>query len=474
MHTPRFRNRMFSLVISCLLFVTSLAQLSPPDQPEAREAALKTLLPLVKVFGNHDQPRSTHPGSIFVSIVSFRDDQLTHTVMDLLDKAKDTSRIVFGILTQDKTELMEAQYTFERRSDFNGKVVRMDWKKTKGTCWARHAVQELLFNNETYYMQLDSHHRFVHDWDERSISELRQAKEMSEKPILTQYLNGFQPEHEKKNASLESSSVTTLTAVKYYETGKARIQPSHHAGPFSSPQLEIALVSGHFIFCDGSWVYEIPYDPYLIFEGEEDTLGMRSYTHGWDMYHTSVSLAFHYYQRPESERFRSGGLATEKSEARLRRITGSPGPPSDFTLYPEGYDFGIYGNGVERTVEEYYRQSGIFWNKRFLHEKARRGDPTIVISEEEFQEIMAMTPWTVTRDCGGNSRESCFERGCRWVEGFPGPYCQYAHEPLKDCGYPGVHPHECAGLGGKWVGEEGPGPVCQYGIPEFPPRHQEL
>ncbi|KNC85756.1 hypothetical protein SARC_02060 [Sphaeroforma arctica JP610] len=454
------------LALSLVLALGVPAQLLPADDPIAEADALSHVLESLQAFGDHEQPRSTHPGSIFVSLVSFRDDQMEPTVNDMLDKAADPSRIVFGIMCQDKLEVLQKPFSFESRSDFNGKVLRLPYKETRGTCWARHAVQRALYNNETYYMQLDSHHRFTQNWDEKCIDNLNMAYKKSAKPILTQYLNGFSPATEGQ-LNTEGDRVTRLSAIKYYETGKARIQPEHSPGLHVEPQLQIALISGHFIFCDGSWVYEVPYDPYLIFEGEEDTLGLRSYTHGWDMYHTAKPLAWHYYERPQGYRFPATRFNTDNSEARLRRITEGPGPASDYVRYPEGYDFGQYGLGADRGWEDYFRQSGIFWNKRYLHEKTRKGDPNIVISDEEYEEIMNMTPWAVTRDCGGQSMQDCFNRGCRWVEGFPGPYCQDMDQPLKDCGFPGVQKHSCESLGGTWV-PDSPGPDCQYGVPKFP------
>ena len=58
-----------------------------------------------------------------------------------------------------------------------------------------------------------------------------------------------------------------------------------------------AWLSAHFIFTDGSWVEEVPYDPDLYFHGEEPSLAARSYTHGWDLFAPHINPCWHEYTR---------------------------------------------------------------------------------------------------------------------------------------------------------------------------------
>ena len=41
----------------------------------------------------------------------------------------------------------------------------------------------------------------------------------------------------------------------------------------------------------------VPYDPTLYFLGEEITLAVRAYTHGYDLFHPSETIVWHEYTR---------------------------------------------------------------------------------------------------------------------------------------------------------------------------------
>ena len=47
-------------------------------------------------------------------------------------------------------------------------IIDIDYKESRGACWARHHIQKF-YDNETYSLQLDSHHRFIKNWDEECI-----------------------------------------------------------------------------------------------------------------------------------------------------------------------------------------------------------------------------------------------------------------------------------------------------------------
>ena len=52
-------------------------------------------------------------------------------------------------------------------------IHKVYWKNVKGSvCWARYMNQQLFFNNEKYYFQVDSHTLFNQDWDQTLIEML--------------------------------------------------------------------------------------------------------------------------------------------------------------------------------------------------------------------------------------------------------------------------------------------------------------
>jgi hypothetical protein len=110
---------------------------------------------------------SAQPGIIFVSIASYRDSQLVPTVRDCLDKARHPERLRFGICWQHGSEeLLPEWFGSEQIS-----LVDVDYRQSRGACWARAQVADF-WDEARWYLQLDSHHRFVPDWDARLLEEV--------------------------------------------------------------------------------------------------------------------------------------------------------------------------------------------------------------------------------------------------------------------------------------------------------------
>ena len=118
---------------------------------------------------------------IFISIASYRDPQLLLTLRDCIAKAKHPENLVFSICWQkDENDSLE-----EFSQDKRFKIIPIPYKESKGTCWARSRIQDN-YTNEKYYLQLDSHHRFVEHWDEKCINMIKQLqKKGHKKPLLT-------------------------------------------------------------------------------------------------------------------------------------------------------------------------------------------------------------------------------------------------------------------------------------------------
>ena len=60
------------------------------------------------------------------------------------------------------------------------------------------------------------------------------------------------------------------------------------------------LVAGGFIFSETTFSKKIPYDPNYYFHGEELTLLLRLFTHGWSVTHIPRVPIFHLYTNDPS------------------------------------------------------------------------------------------------------------------------------------------------------------------------------
>ena len=101
---------------------------------------------------------------IFVQIASYRDPQLVTTIKDMLANAKKPKNLVLGIARQ-YSDADGFDNLDEFRNDKRFRILDIPYQEAKGVCWARHLVQQL-YKDETYTLQIDSHMRFVKDWDD--------------------------------------------------------------------------------------------------------------------------------------------------------------------------------------------------------------------------------------------------------------------------------------------------------------------
>ena len=126
--------------------------------------------------------------TIFISIASYRDPELNATLADLFGKAQYPGMLRVTVLLQEDEAFLERgegggawypQELLSRGGEIN--ILPRNYKEAKGAGEARATIQKR-YNNETFYMQLDSHHRFARNWDTTVISKLTMLERFSKKP----------------------------------------------------------------------------------------------------------------------------------------------------------------------------------------------------------------------------------------------------------------------------------------------------
>ena len=117
--------------------------------------------------------------TIFVGIAAYRDPELLSTIKNCLQQAAFPERLHFGIIWQHAIEdVWDTLDEYNNHPQFQ--IVDVNYKLSQGVCWARHEMQKL-YQNETYYLQLDSHHQFDKDWD---IKLIRMLQDLQNKKII--------------------------------------------------------------------------------------------------------------------------------------------------------------------------------------------------------------------------------------------------------------------------------------------------
>jgi hypothetical protein len=301
--------------------------------------------------------------TIFLHLPSYRDPELVPTIKDALANAKYPKRVHFGICRQFN-ESDEFDNVDEYRSDKRFHIMDVPYKEAKGLPWARAQVNEKLLGNQDYILQLDSHHRFVKDWDEILIDMHYGLEQKGYKPILAGYLPLYTPFNDPEGRALVPWQQQFAC---FYPHGTIFIRPGLLEGweNMTEPPMS-RFLSGHFCFARSEWAREIKHDPDIYFSGEELNLTVRSYTHGYDMFHPHKMVVWHSTMREE----RSGMLKWDddakqgvdwfnKQDYARKKIRVLLGTEEDPTIDLTGYDLGSV-----RTLRDFEKYAGFnFKNK---------------------------------------------------------------------------------------------------------------
>ena len=297
---------------------------------------------------------------IFVQIASYRDPQLIPTIEDMIHKAKEPWNLVFGICWQyDETEDVDR---YDGSPQF--RVSKHHYSESQGLGWARNITNKL-YGGEKYTLQIDSHHRFVENWDELVLRDYNQALMVSDKPIITTYCTPFDPTKDESTwnpvpclmSQYEFSSDRLLMSMPWY------IQDYQKR----KRVIKARTISGHFYFTSGDFVKEVPYDPEIYFGGytEETTLSLRAFTNGYDFFSPYQMVMWHEYTRSyrpkhwddhgkESETKKTSGERDVHARNKTRQM---------FETQDYGIDLGIYDIGSVRTLHDYEEYGGFDFKK---------------------------------------------------------------------------------------------------------------
>ena len=304
---------------------------------------------------------AANEGLIFVAIAAYRDAELVPTVQSMLDQARFPDKLRFGICLQESQQGLNE---FPWYGDARFRVIRVPAERSRGCCWAR-AQMQTLYQSEAYYCQIDSHERFAQHWDERAIWQLHHCR--SSRPILSTYLPPYCPETEQRDVQL--NDLYSIAITGYDKRGLITFRPQLILAdelPLAEPRPAF-MIAGGFIFTLAEWMLEVPYDPRLYFNGEEVSLAVRSWTHGWDIFCPNQVVAFHYYQRKDEPKH-------WKDHEDWRTVNKSS---TDLVLQQlkagGGGGGGRYGLGSLRTLEQYQAFAGVSFEGKTVAAAAKRG-----------------------------------------------------------------------------------------------------
>ena len=327
--------------------------------------------------------------SILLSVASYRDFQCAETVGSALSMAAYPERISVAVVDQgilgagdpDCTPMCdteEAQATDVRCKHLDRiRVYWMDARNATGPILARH-IASRMYRGEAFVLQVDAHVAFALGWDEHLLKQWRSTG--NENAVLSTYLSDVQGSLDGAGHTLRTTR--PIMCVSAFAEGNASVPYMRHGAqpeepPLLSnePMLQPFWAAG-FSFARGHFVARVPYDCCLpfVFQGEEVSMGLRAWTHGYDFYAPYHSVVFHEYaesserRRPVAQFWenRAGSAEARLAEEAMRRLTALAG--LDPTPAPRGsFNDALasrYGLGRARNASLYF--------KLFLIDRQRR------------------------------------------------------------------------------------------------------
>jgi glycosyltransferase involved in cell wall biosynthesis len=325
--------------------------------------------------------------TIFVQIASYRDPQLLPTLRDMISKAKYPENLRIGISWQHCNE-DEWDALDEFKQDERFRIIDINYKDSKGVCWARNQVQSL-YDGEKYTLQLDSHHRFVQDWDEILIEMLCDLQKTgSDKPLITGYIPSFDPDNDPSGRVM---TPWKMNFDRFIPEGAVFFLPAtFDSWDDSSKPLPARFYSAHFAFTVGQFCTEVPHDPEYYFHGEEISIAVRAYTCGYDLFHPHKVVCWHEYTRKgRTKQWDDDPKWNKRNDIchlRNRKLFEMDGEKRDI-------DFGQYGFGSIRSLRDYEKYSGLCFKKRAIQKRVQDHKPppdpdTTHLNDIEFDDLL--------------------------------------------------------------------------------------
>lgn len=331
---------------------------------------------------------------ILLHLPAYREPELIPTIEDALAQAKYPNRIHFGICRQfnpeDKFDNLD-----KYREDSRFNIYDMPYEKAKGLAYARSIINEQLLTDQEFVLQLDAHHRFTKNWDTTLLKWYNQLKKEGNNPLICGYLPYYNPHNDPADRVKEP---WYSEAAAFYPHGTIFIRPTGFYTDwkkFKKP-VPARFISGHFCFGPNKWAKEIKHDPDIFFAGEEINLTVRSYTHGYDLFHPHEVVIWHATMREE----RAGKLVwddqskrgedmwwkqNDRGRAKIRKLLRVEDNDFDLT----GYDL-----GTVRSLQDYEQYAGINFKQKAFQSYTRQNKfpPNPVIhGREEWEKSFSMS-----------------------------------------------------------------------------------
>ena len=295
--------------------------------------------------------------SIFVAVPAYRDAELSMTVDRMIAQADNPRRLSFGICQQD----IESDWDLFKR--YKGIIdVRLDNylpEQSNGLCWAL-GKSHNLYNGEDYFLQIDSHLEFMEGWDTALLDIYQQFQNVESGPAVMASYPAAYTLDDQGDRVLEPHGYISKTRLHYEGTNPFPTGNAIYMGDTSRP-VKARYLNGGFKFGHGNFSHQVPYDPDIIFWGTEIIATVRTWTHGFNLYHPNAKICWHHYGDRLNARKGRPHIWNNEDDAK-RAVNYHVRNARAFDIARDilhGTYQGAYGVGTARSLADFEAYAGI-------------------------------------------------------------------------------------------------------------------
>jgi hypothetical protein len=297
--------------------------------------------------------------SIFVNIAGYHDYEVAKTIENLIAESSKENDIVFGV-----------HCVFEEEDNLgvpkldNVKYIASQAPLNLGPALGRY-VAHSLYDNEDYYLVIDSHTRVESEWDKIFISDIEYYKSLGfEKPLISAYpaMYWYEDGIEKRSPGQHAPQNIRFTSYEKDSLRSIALGSSRHA--IFDNSIYQHSISGGFSFGPG---------PYINFNkdigfSEEFFVGAMLYTNGYDLLIPRSLIVYHYYNAPEKaghEEFRRRSVWHYKPNLEILSVMLGKTTETILEILRERL-VGPNFLGNKRTLEDYGKYLGLDIDSEYL------------------------------------------------------------------------------------------------------------
>jgi hypothetical protein len=299
---------------------------------------------------------------ILVLVCSYLDEQLRSTIINCAENSSDYKNLRFAVILQHDHH--DANVIDDLPYDIT--VEKYHHTESKGVGWARNKAAAL-YNGEDYVLQIDSHSRLIRNWDTILLANMAN---LNSKSIIS-FLPPSYIRELKLGVDIYYKNINQLSVIQipkaqtfmgdwlFWYGGYDNEKDTH------GKNIRVPVTYGGFIFAPGSWIEQVPPDSDLYYWGEEQSVFLRTFTHGWDIYLPSQIVCWHYSSSKNNPPPPMQRKVVE--EQQLTDLINASKLKTEMLI--KNQVEGKYGLGTERTMQEWIEFSGVDFFNKVIHNR---------------------------------------------------------------------------------------------------------